>query len=128
MHSAQRKPSGQSQRSSLRSTRSATATQASMRHPELSSEQQGAAQPHDDSSHLHDTPVATSAPSTSKWWHVHLFRGMVNDVKRRAPYYWSDWTDAWDYRVVPATIYMYFAKYVGPALISIYNLFDKISQ
>lgn len=36
---------------------------------------------------------------------------MVNDVKRRAPYYWSDWTDAWDYRVVPATIYMYFAKY-----------------
>lgn len=36
---------------------------------------------------------------------------MVNDVKRRAPYYWSDWTDAWDYRVVPATVYMYFAKY-----------------
>ena len=24
----------------------------------------------------------------------------------------SDWTDAWDYRVVPATVYMYFAKYV----------------
>lgn len=38
---------------------------------------------------------------------------MVNDVKRRAPYYRSDWTDAWDYRVVPATVYMYFAKYVN---------------
>lgn len=37
---------------------------------------------------------------------------MIDDVKRRAPYYLSDWTDAWDYRVVPATIYMYFAKYV----------------
>lgn len=37
---------------------------------------------------------------------------MINDVKRRAPYYWSDWTDAWDYRIVPATVYMYFAKYV----------------
>lgn len=37
---------------------------------------------------------------------------MIDDVKRRAPYYWSDWTDAWDYRVVPATVYMYFAKYV----------------
>jgi hypothetical protein len=48
----------------------------------------------------------------TSWWTVHLFRGMVNDIKRRAPFYWSDWTDAWDYRVVPATVYMYFAKYV----------------
>lgn len=38
---------------------------------------------------------------------------MVKDVKRRAPYYWSDLTDAWDYRIVPATVYMFFAKYVG---------------
>lgn len=45
-----------------------------------------------------------------KWWKIHLFRGMINDVRRRAPYYWSDWRDAWDYRVVPATVYMYFAK------------------
>jgi hypothetical protein len=45
-----------------------------------------------------------------KWWKVRLFRGMVNDVRRRAPFYWSDWVDAWDYRVVPATVYMYFAK------------------
>jgi hypothetical protein len=43
---------------------------------------------------------------------------MINDVKRRAPYYWSDWTDAWDYRIVPATVYMYFAKY-DPPLVSI---------
>lgn len=34
------------------------------------------------------------------WW---LFRGMVNDIRRRAPFYMSDWTDAWDYRVVPST-------------------------
>lgn len=39
---------------------------------------------------------------------------MVNDVKRRAPFYASDWVDAWDYRVVPATVYMYFAKYLPP--------------
>jgi hypothetical protein len=38
---------------------------------------------------------------------------MINDVRRRLPFYWSDWTDAWDYRVVPATVYMYFAKYVS---------------
>jgi len=28
---------------------------------------------------------------------------MINDVKRRAPYYVSDFTDAWDYRIVPST-------------------------
>jgi hypothetical protein len=50
----------------------------------------------------------------AKWWKVRLFRGMINDVRRRAPYYWSDWADAWDYRVVPATVYMYFAKYILP--------------
>lgn len=53
------------------------------------------------------------APSRAdKWWKILFFQGMLNDIKRRAPYYWSDWTDAWDYRVVPATVYMYFAKYV----------------
>lgn len=46
-----------------------------------------------------------------KWWHM-LGKGMINDVKRRAPFYRSDWVDAWDYRVVPATVYMYFAKWV----------------
>jgi hypothetical protein len=46
------------------------------------------------------------------WWQTRLFSGMINDIRRRAPFYWSDWKDAWDYRVVPATVYMYFAKYV----------------
>lgn len=57
------------------------------------------------------TTAAAAATRDSQWWKVHLFRGMINDIRRRAPYYWSDWKDAWDYRVVPATIYMYFAKY-----------------
>lgn len=48
-----------------------------------------------------------------RWWRIHPFRGIVNDIRRRAPYYWSDWIDAWDYRVVPATVYMYFAKYAA---------------
>lgn len=52
-----------------------------------------------------------TAARDAQWWKVHLFRGMINDIRRRAPYYWSDWKDAWDYRVVPATVYMYFAKY-----------------
>ena len=44
------------------------------------------------------------------WWKIRLFHGIANDLRRRAPYYLSDWLDAWDYRVVPATVYMYFAK------------------
>lgn len=51
----------------------------------------------------------------SKWYRIQLGKGMINDVKRRAPFYLSDWVDAWDYRVVPATIYMYFAN-ILPAL------------
>lgn len=53
---------------------------------------------------------STRSHGRARWWRVRLFRGMVADVRRRAPYYWSDWADAWDYRVVPATVYMYFAK------------------
>lgn len=61
----------------------------------------------------HTASGGSSTTSGDKWWKIHLFQGMVKDIRRRAPYYWSDWADAWDYRVVPATIYMYFAKY-GP--------------
>lgn len=55
-----------------------------------------------------------SASHSPQWWKIRLFQGMVNDLRRRAPYYLSDWLDAWDYRVVPATVYMYFAKYECP--------------
>ncbi|KAI0434561.1 HCO3 transporter family-domain-containing protein [Xylaria sp. FL1042] len=59
-----------------------------------------------------------------RWWKIHLFRGMVNDVRRRAPFYWSDWVDAWDYRVIPATVYMYFAN-ILPALAFSLDMFTK---
>ncbi len=60
------------------------------------------------------SPGTTARTKTRReaWWTIHPFRGMVNDLRRRAPYYASDWLDAWDYRVVPATVYMYFAKCV----------------
>lgn len=85
-----------------------------------------------------EPPVTTTTPttrddrasiSTSKrrheaWWSIHPFRGMVNDVRRRAPYYVSDWLDAWDYRVVPATIFMYFAN-ILPALAFSLDMFQN---
>ncbi|GKT84942.1 anion exchange protein 4 [Colletotrichum tofieldiae] len=58
------------------------------------------------------------------WWKVKLFRGMVNDIRRRAPFYASDWIDAWDYRVVPATVYMYFAN-ILPALAFSLDMFTS---
>jgi hypothetical protein len=64
--------------------------------------------------HTANTNASTRTRHVPKWYKVRLFKGMIDDVKRRAPYYWSDYKDAWDYRVVPATIYMYFAKYVEP--------------
>ncbi|KAL7903458.1 HCO3 transporter family domain-containing protein [Trichoderma sp. SZMC 28014] len=58
------------------------------------------------------------------WWSIHPFRGMVNDIRRRAPYYASDWLDAWDYRVVPATVFMYFAN-ILPALAFSLDMFQN---
>lgn len=40
-------------------------------------------------------------------WYIRWIKswgsGMRNDIRNRLPYYGSDWTDAWNYRVVPAT-------------------------
>ncbi|KAG6034520.1 hypothetical protein E4U40_003805 [Claviceps sp. LM458 group G5] len=87
---------------------------------------------HDDGQdgHTHDaydTVDGGAAPTPRRkepWWRVHLCRGMINDVRRRLPFYTSDWLDAWDYRVVPATVYMYFAN-ILPALAFSLDMFSK---
>jgi hypothetical protein len=113
----QRRPSVQSRR--LSSTRSGNSGHVlSSRHSVSSANARNAARETSQQQHLQQQQLrraslsASTQSSSSKWWRIHFFRGMMNDVKRRAPYYWSDWTDAWDYRIVPATVYMYFAKYV----------------
>lgn len=42
-----------------------------------------------------------------------LGSGLILDVRARIPWYLSDWTDAWNYRVIPATALIFFAKYVS---------------
>ncbi|KAF2031667.1 hypothetical protein EK21DRAFT_62799 [Setomelanomma holmii] len=64
------------------------------------------------------------ASKKDAWWKMRLFSGMINDIRRRAPFYLSDWKDAWDYRVVPATVYMYFAN-ILPALAFSLDMFEK---
>ncbi|KAH8978463.1 HCO3 transporter family-domain-containing protein [Lactarius akahatsu] len=44
------------------------------------------------------------------WLPVNVGAGIVRDIRARAPWYWSDWTDAWNYRVLPATTLILFAN------------------
>lgn len=50
----------------------------------------------------HNTTSSTTA-AEKRPWYTFFGRGMYKDVRARLPYYVSDWTDAWNYRVVPAT-------------------------
>lgn len=52
------------------------------------------------------------------------FYGMWRDLKHRAPYYVSDWTDAWNYRVVPSTWFIFFAN-VLPGLAFSLDLIEE---
>ena len=56
---------------------------------------------------LNPTPGRTVLPWLRSFG---LCRGIVRDIRARAPYYVSDWTDAWNYRVVPAIVLIFFAK------------------
>jgi hypothetical protein len=60
---------------------------------------------------------ATSTSKANAWWKTRLFSGMVHDVRRRLPFYWSDWTD----------VYMYFAN-ILPALAFSLDMFEKTNQ
>ncbi|KAJ8130829.1 hypothetical protein O1611_g2797 [Lasiodiplodia mahajangana] len=64
---------------------------------------------------------------SSRWWKIYFFRGIINDIRRRAPFYWSDWIDARDYRVIPATVYMYFTN-ILPALAFSLDMFTKTNM
>lgn len=51
-------------------------------------------------------------------------RGIRKDLKNRSGLYLSDWTDAWNYRVVPSTIYIFFAN-ILPAIAFAQDMFDR---
>ncbi|KAI5865473.1 HCO3 transporter family-domain-containing protein [Durotheca rogersii] len=90
------------------SSLASSSRRAAHRHPHHHRQQQQ--QQQQQHRRLEESAPGRHADAGDSWWRIHLFRGMVNDVRRRAPFYASDWLDAWDYRVVPSTVYMYFAK------------------
>jgi hypothetical protein len=73
-----------------------------------------------DASHarVRDTPSSYDVPSRPLFIYdalaffmsIRPFRGIIRDIKARGPFYVSDWTDAWNYRVVPATALTFFSK------------------
>ncbi|KAH8114544.1 HCO3 transporter family-domain-containing protein [Phellopilus nigrolimitatus] len=58
---------------------------------------------------------------------VRPFHGIVQDIRSRALYYASDWTDAWNYRVVPATLLIFFAN-VLPGIAFSLDLIETTNQ
>lgn len=57
--------------------------------------------------------------------HVNFFGyGIYNDLKTRLPYYKSDFKDAWNYRVIPSTLSIFFSNLL-PAIAFAQDMFDK---
>ncbi|KAH7392787.1 HCO3 transporter family-domain-containing protein [Pyrenochaeta sp. MPI-SDFR-AT-0127] len=108
--------------------RNSTSPNRSRKSPKLPSSDRNATA-NDESLHRQRTNTSrrSAASKKSAWWKTRLFSGMINDIRRRAPFYWSDWKDAWDYRVIPATVYMYFAN-ILPALAFSLDMFAKTDQ
>ncbi|KAI0262448.1 HCO3 transporter family-domain-containing protein [Gloeopeniophorella convolvens] len=58
---------------------------------------------------------------------VRVGAGIVRDIRARAPWYWSDWKDAWNYRVIPATALIFFAN-VLPGIAFSLDLIETTQQ
>lgn len=64
----------------------------------------------------------------SFWYQFLPFRGMLNDVRRRAPYYWSDWTDAFlpkNYLTVVLSVVRIFFINLMPALAYVLDMNER---
>jgi boron transporter len=54
----------------------------------------------------------------------YLGYGIYNDIRSRLPHYKSDFTDAFNYRVIPSTTFIFFTNLL-PALAFAQDMFDK---
>ncbi|KAG1879233.1 HCO3 transporter family-domain-containing protein [Suillus subluteus] len=72
---------------------------------------------------LQDAATTRQTPSFFR----RLGAGIISDVRARTPWYFSDWTDAWNYRVVPATALIFFAN-VLPGIAFSLDLIETTQQ
>ncbi|KAG0704794.1 HCO3 transporter family-domain-containing protein [Suillus ampliporus] len=90
--------------------------------------------------HARETPGISSAGTSTRTLRdaatghrqIHSFirelgSGIVLDIRARIPWYLSDWTDAWNYRVVPATALIFFAN-VLPGIAFSLDLIETTQQ
>ncbi|KAK1141532.1 hypothetical protein N8T08_008945 [Aspergillus melleus] len=85
-----------------------------------------------DSSHLTrgKSSVSYSYDNLSGWKRLRPlrpFRGMYHDVRRRLPYYWSDFSDALTYRTIASTIRMYFVN-ILPAIAYTLDMYRRTGE
>ena len=52
---------------------------------------------------------------------------VINDIKLRLPYYVSDFTDAYNYRVIPSVVFIFFTNLL-PAIAFAQDMFDKTNN
>ncbi|KAH9924631.1 anion exchanging protein [Epithele typhae] len=80
-------------------------------------------------------PSTSSSPSATlrgrrklpSWIPTFIGRGILRDIRARAPYYASDWKDAWNYRVIPAIVLIFFAN-VLPGIAFSLDLIETTQQ
>ncbi|SCU96655.1 LADA_0H02058g1_1 [Lachancea dasiensis] len=53
--------------------------------------------------------------------------GIMKDFRDRLPLYWLDWTDSWDYRVIPSVVETYFNNLL-PAIAFAQDMFDRTNR
>ncbi|CAH2354978.1 boron transporter 1 [[Candida] railenensis] len=53
--------------------------------------------------------------------------GVYNDIRSRLPYYGSDFKDAYNYRVIPSTVFIFFTNLL-PAIAFAQDMFDKTND
>ncbi|TCD65497.1 hypothetical protein EIP91_002545 [Steccherinum ochraceum] len=77
------------------------------------------------------SPSVTLGPGAQGWLarlrRTRLGAGIYSDIRSRAPFYVSDWTDAWNYRVVPAVVLIFFAN-VLPGIAFSLDLIETTQQ
>ncbi|KAM9908476.1 hypothetical protein OXX79_000324, partial [Metschnikowia pulcherrima] len=56
-----------------------------------------------------------------------LGRGIYNDLRKRLPYYSSDFKDAYNYRVIPSVVYIFFTNLL-PAIAFAQDMFDRTNN
>ncbi|KZT67118.1 hypothetical protein DAEQUDRAFT_746299 [Daedalea quercina L-15889] len=71
---------------------------------------------------LNDSTTSNDIPRR-----IWIGSGMIHDVRARAPYYMSDWTDAWNYRVIPAIVLIFFSN-VLPGIAFSLDLIETTNQ